>query len=598
MLPTGRYPWSISITAYYSGNNQVTSSNSGSLDLINHASNPIGVGWEAQGVTQLYPLSTGAILDLGDGQSLWFAWNSVTQTYTTPAGDFSTLTHNSNGTYTRTLKTGVKVNFSSSGQETSFVDLNGNTTSYAYSGAELTSITDPVGLVTQFAYSNGLLSSITDPDSRVFTISHNASAQLTGITQPDNNAWAFGYNSAGEMTSRTDPRSNVVDFNYSFAGRIDGAVRTDGTSDSLTPQETQALLAPGTGTQQNPVEAVLLAAAVSTYVDGRSDSWETYNDWGGFGAETGAVDPDGYLAVTHLDANGLPIETTDQDSRNTQYVRDSMGNVLTTTNPDFTTQTDTYNGFCEVLVATDANGHATQYSYDSHGNLLQQTDAAGNVTSDTYTSQGLLSTSTDPRGNVTSCAYNSLDEPTSVTYADTGVEKYTYDSAGDTLTDTDPMGSVTQYTYNVMGEKTLTLPPGLPAGNPGYVYTYQCAWEHDVASRPCRQRYDHDLRCPQQGRLGDRRHRKDDLVQLRCRGRSDLGHRSSESGHQVHLQCRRGPDLDHGPDERHDDSDRRPRGPGHGLDRSSAKQDHHGLQRARLGEPSDRTGRGDHLQRV
>ena len=223
LLPTGRYPWSISITAYYSGNNQVTSSNSGSLDLINHASSPIGVGWEAQGVTQLYPLSTGAILDLGNGQSLWFAWNSATQTYTTPAGDFSTLTHNSNGTYTRTLKTGEKVNYSSSGQETSFVDLNGNTTSYAYSGNELTSITDPVGLVTQFAYSNGLLSSITDPDSRIFTISHNASAQLTGITQPDNNAWAFGYNSAGEMTSRTDPRSNVVDFNYSFAGRIDGA---------------------------------------------------------------------------------------------------------------------------------------------------------------------------------------------------------------------------------------------------------------------------------------------------------------------------------------------------------------------------------------
>ncbi len=392
--------------------------------MISHAASPIGAGWDVQGVTQLYPLSTGAILDLGDGQSLWFAWNSATQTYTTPAGDFSTLTLNSNGTYTRTLKTGVKVNFNSSGQETSVVDLNGNTVSYGYSGTELTSITDQVGLVTQLAYSNGLLSSITDPDSRVFTFAHNANSDLTGISQPDGNSWSFAYNSNGEMTGRTDTRNDVVQFNYSFAGRIDGTVRADGASDSLTPQETQALLAPGTGTQTNPVEATLLAAAVSTYVDGRSNSWETYNDWGGFGAETGQVDPDGYLTVTHVDTNGLPIETTDQDSRNTQYARDSMGNVLTTTNPDFTTETDTYNSFSEVLVDTNANGYSTQYAYDTHGNLTQVTDALNDVTNYTHTTQGLLATATDPLGRVTTYAYDSIDRLTSVTHADTGVEKY------------------------------------------------------------------------------------------------------------------------------------------------------------------------------
>ena len=161
------------------------------------------------------------------------------------------------------------------------------------------------------------------------------------------------------MTSRTDTRGNVVQFNYNFAGRIDGTVRADGTSESLTSQETQALLAPGQGTQNNPVEAVLLAAAVSTYTDGRGEPWVRYYDWWGFGAETGEVDPDGYLSVTHVDVNGLPIETTDQDSRNTSYVRDNMGNILSQTNPDFMVQTDTYNSFAEVLVDTDADGNQT-----------------------------------------------------------------------------------------------------------------------------------------------------------------------------------------------------------------------------------------------
>ena len=471
-LPTGRYPWQISVTAYYTGNN-VTTSNSGSVS-VDRIIRParLGAGWEVQGVSQLYPQTGGAILDLGDGQSLWFAWNQGTQTYTTPAGDFSTLTLNSNGTYTRKLETGVQVNFNSSGQETSVVDLNGNTLSYAYSNGALTSITDQDGLVTNFAYTNGLLSSITDPASRTFTFSHNASAQLTGITQPNNAAWAFGYDSSGHMTSRTDTRNNVVQFNYSFAGRINGVRRADSSSDSLTPEETQALLAPGTGTQSNPVEAVLLAAAVSTYTDGRGNQWETYYDWGGFGADTGDVDPDGYLDVTHVDANGLTIETTDQDSRNTAYVRDSMGNILSTTNPDFTTSSDTYNSFCEVLQSTAANGYTTQYSYDSKGNLIQETDPLGDVQKYTYTAHGLVATATDPLGNVTTYVYDSRDRLITVTYADTGVAHYAYDTAGDMTSDTDPMGNVTQVSYNVMGLATAMLPPGLPSGNPGYVYSY------------------------------------------------------------------------------------------------------------------------------
>ena len=431
-LPTGRYPWQISVTAYYTGNN-VTTSNCGSVSVINHRPARSGRAGKCRASRSFTPRRAGQSSTWATARASGSPGTRAPRPITTPAGDFSTLTLNSNGTYTRKLETGIQVNFNSSGQETSFVDLNGNTLSYAYSNGALTSITDQDGLVTNFAYTNGLLSSITDPASRTFTFSHNANAQLTGITQPNNAAWAFGYDSNGHMTSRTDTRNNVVQFNYSFAGRISGVRRADSSSDSLTPEETQALLAPGTGTQSNPVEAVLLAAAVSTYTDGRGNQWETYYDWGGFGADTGDVDPDGYLDVTHVDANGLTIETTDQDSRNTAYVRDSMGNILSTTNPDFTTSSDTYNSFCEVLQSTNANGYTTQYSYDSKGNLLQETDPLGDVQKYTYTAHGLVATATDPLGNVTTYVYDSRDRLITVTYAHTGVEHYTYDVLGQPL---------------------------------------------------------------------------------------------------------------------------------------------------------------------
>ena len=89
-LPTGRYPWQISVTAYYTGNN-VTTSNSGSVSVINHSTSPAGAGWEVQGVSQLYPQTGGAILDLGDGQSLWFAWNQGTQTRSFKAASNASL---------------------------------------------------------------------------------------------------------------------------------------------------------------------------------------------------------------------------------------------------------------------------------------------------------------------------------------------------------------------------------------------------------------------------------------------------------------------------------------------------------------------------
>jgi YD repeat-containing protein len=110
----------------------------------------------------------------GAGNSLWFAsWG-----YTTPAGDFSTLSYSSN-VYTRTLKDGTLQKFNSSGYQTSLVDRNSNIVTFSYDGSNnLSTITDPNNLVTTFGYTSGKVSTITDPANRITTLSYRLPMHL------------------------------------------------------------------------------------------------------------------------------------------------------------------------------------------------------------------------------------------------------------------------------------------------------------------------------------------------------------------------------------------------------------------------------------
>jgi len=483
-LGTGRYDWQIDVTAHYSGGD-VTTSNMGEVTIVNHSASALGAGWQVAAVGRLHPLADGAILDLGTGHSLWFDWDPVAQSYVTPKGDFSTLVKNGDGTYTRGLKSGEVLDFDTNGRQTSFVDRNDSTVSYAYdAGGNLTSITDPNALVTNFAYAGGVLSSITDPAGRATNFTHDANSRLAGITDPDSAAWAFSYDSAGRMTGRTDPLSNATGFTYNFAGRVNGVTRADGTSDALVPWQTQGLLQPGTGTPSAPEAAVMLAGAASTYTDGRGNDWTGHYDWTGFGKSTGSLDPRGYLFVTHRDQDGLATQRTDQLDRNTVLDRDEQGNVTKITHQDFSTETLVYNGFSQVTDHTDAGGKVYSYAYDTDGNLTQVTDPLLKTQSFTYTVDGLVATSTDQLGHVTKFSYDTRDRLTEVILpdetpgndADNSREQRSWDNAGNLVDQTDPLDRVTLFDHDTVGRLTKTTlsddTPADPNDNPTYSYSY------------------------------------------------------------------------------------------------------------------------------
>jgi hypothetical protein len=134
LTSTSRLTYEIDVTESSTAQPPVT----GSVDIISPSGNPFGAGWSLAGLEQVFPVSGGVILGMGNGQSLWFANGSMTGTFVTPPGDFSTLTQDTSSpnAYHRTLKDGTQINFSSAGYQTSLDDvISDQTFTYTYNGS-------------------------------------------------------------------------------------------------------------------------------------------------------------------------------------------------------------------------------------------------------------------------------------------------------------------------------------------------------------------------------------------------------------------------------------------------------------------------------
>ena len=171
----------------------------------------------------------------------------------------------------------------------------------------------------------------------------------------------------------------------------------------------------------------------------------------------------------YTDANGNNMFgeerlITDRNGNRTQYVRDSMGNIVRTINPDESFSEYAYDDKNNLIMEKDEDGKCIFYIYDSRNiKLLKKVqplngtdqyyenasqDRFAITTYNYYTdseaksfgckAKGLLKSITDPEGNITI---------------------YTYDKNGNVETITDPEKNVTQKIYNTIGWLSGTTSP-------------------------------------------------------------------------------------------------------------------------------------------
>ena len=272
------------------------------------------------------------------------------------------------------------------GNLTAHADKNGNVTAYAFDAANrLTQITDAAGGILRYAYdAMGRIGKVTDPLERQTTYLYDAMGRLLCETDALGHSVSYTYDQAGNLLTRTDEDGNETTYTY------------DGENRLLT--ETTA-------------------AGTTGY---------TYDK---LGRVTEVTLPDETKEKAVYDADGNPLEISDQEENKTAYVYDDAGHLTEMISPD---------------------GSKTTYQYDKNGNCKKVTDAEGNSRSYVFDANNRITAVTDALGKTTACEYDEAGRLIAVTDAGGGRSVLAYDAGGNLISETDPLGGIKAYTYDSM----------------------------------------------------------------------------------------------------------------------------------------------------
>ena len=410
----------------------------------------------------------------GDGTTHTYKLDTQTAnllTYTRPAGVgmdlIRDLTADTAHQWVFSRPDGTRFYFNQdTGRQTSVVDRNGNTMSFAYdTSGRLTTVTDSRNRqVLTLGYNTAGLVWIRDVSGRALKFNYNSSHQLTkledgGAFDPATQsfgagapvkAFQLGYtdtsnNGNTKLISVKDPRNAETKVLYYTS--------TENSTYALWPKsytdrrgnDTTFSYADPDGSAAKDIVATV------TDVNGSTPSVTTYR-MDGYGRTTSILDAnqnatggtkatllgwDSDHNVIRLQEPNDAVSTWEYDP-NTGYpliVRDAMAIKNGLPGVLLTYQTLTTGAKPTVLLSKkSAGGRTDTFTYDANGNVKTVKNGRGFGPTYAYNSNGTLATATDARGNATQYGADS-----------------NYDPSGYPLSITDPLLAETDFTYDIRG---------------------------------------------------------------------------------------------------------------------------------------------------
>ncbi|MBL7716959.1 MAG: hypothetical protein JNL01_15960 [Bdellovibrionales bacterium] len=398
-------------------------------------------------------------------------------TFKPQAQDLSTLAKNSDGTWTRTFRSGTVVSFDSSGRQistkdriglqsffeydsdgklTKAIDVKGKETTYGYMAGRLDSVTDPAGRVTRFGYVGNRLSQTIFPEARTRTYDYFDSGLLKSETNERSKTTTFEYNEWNRIAKVTNAYGKSVVINdmgsATASNHYDGEGKT-GTLKNVRSNEIANIIKDAKGIETK------LKADDSGYIsliegtnglvtkierDARGRLTAVYRNYRDSGTPDLLGDDrwDSKLENVYDPVTGDLLSERDSLTgiRRTKTYN-SYGQIVTELSPTLLLTTHTYDPVTglETETSDQLSGVLARYTYNPLGQILSVENALGHTTTYTYdSSAGNLKTKTV-----------SIDSARSSV-----VEYVSRDSAGNPTNIKDPNGESVNYVYNLWNELT------------------------------------------------------------------------------------------------------------------------------------------------
>ncbi|MFN9851522.1 MAG: hypothetical protein ACK57P_06880, partial [Planctomycetota bacterium] len=202
-----------------------------------------------------------------------------------------------------------------------------------------------------------------------------------------------------------------------------------------------------------------------------------------------AVDAAGFTTTYAYNTRGLTTSVTPPDPDGagpltapvTGLAYDTLGRLITLTNPDASTQTFTYNAADQLLTHRDELNNATTLVYDNLGNLTSVTDRIAAQTQYQYDALSRRIKQIDALGNTTDIEYNNRGWVLKVTNPDPdgagplqrAIQNLTYDAVGNVVSQGEPTGNYTATftnTYDADHRRTSQGDPASPSVGVNWTY--------------------------------------------------------------------------------------------------------------------------------
>jgi RHS repeat-associated protein len=296
-------------------------------------------------------------------------------------------------------------------------------------------VTDPLSRTTITEWTAwGAEETITTPEGVVTTISYNKDRQVTLVEGPAGARQLTDYDAAGRIAEVVDAEGHTTPDDEGFTEETTTLFGYDGAGRRVTVTDGNGGI---TRTTYNAAGDVVTVKEATNAI--------TTNIYHAAGRASGVadivIDPDGDPSAYDFDREGRLLSTTHPDGSVVSLTYDHMGRQTARSGPrPGTTTTVDYDDLGRPHVVVDAAGGHITLDYDALGNRTSRQDQNGDTTTFTFDDANRPTGASDPEGQLWRATY---DDAGQVERRFTGAE--------------DPGGSddhYTGFTYNDDGHLT------------------------------------------------------------------------------------------------------------------------------------------------